>query len=139
EVQARTAELSESLEQQTATSEVLRVISSSPGELEPVFSAMLANASRLCEASYGLMYLCEGDALRIAALHGELPETFKEQWRSGTLFRPHPDVAPARAIRTRKVLHVADLREDPAYLSGDPLPVAGWGVAAIGRLPVIPI
>jgi GAF domain-containing protein len=139
EVQARTAELSESLEQQTATSEVLRVISSSPGELEPVFSAMLANASRLCEASYGLMYLCEGDALRIAALHGELPETFKEQWRSGTLFRPHPDVAPARAIRTRKVLHVADLREDPAYLSGDPLPVAGVEVAGIRTLLVIPM
>ena len=53
------------------TSKVLSVISSSPGELEPVFEAMLANATRLCEASYGLMYLCEVDALRMAALHGE--------------------------------------------------------------------
>ena len=98
EVQARTRELSEALEQQTATSEVLSVISSSPGELEPVFEAMLANATRLCEASYGLMYLCEGDAFRMAALHGDLPGAFKEQWRYGTLFRPHPDIAPARAV-----------------------------------------
>ena len=98
ELRQRTDDLSEALEQQTATSDVLRVISSSPGELEPVFSAMLANATRLCEASYGLMYLCHGDALRMAALHGDLPGAFKEQWRCGTLFRPHPDVAPARAV-----------------------------------------
>jgi GAF domain len=104
-----------------------------------VFEAMLANATTLCEASYGLMYLCEGDALRMAALHGDLPEAFKEQWRSGTLFRPHPDVAPARAVRTRKVVHVADLREDRAYLSGDPLPVAGVEVAGIRTIVVIPM
>ena len=100
---------------------------------------MLENATRLCEASYGLMYLCEGDALRMAALHGDLPGAFKEQWRSGTLFQPHPDVAPARAVRTRKVVHVADLREDPAYLSGDPLPVAGVEVAGVRTLVVIPM
>ena len=139
ELRQRTGDLSEALEQQTATSEVLQVISSSPGELEPVFEAMLANATRLCEASYGLMYRCEGDALRMAALHGDLPGAFKEQWRSGTLFRPHPDVAPARAVRTRKVVHVADLREDRAYLSGDPLPVAGVEVAGIRTLIVIPM
>src|SRR5262245_45772193 len=137
--QQRTRELTEALEQQTATSEVLQVISSSPGELDPVFQAMLANATKLCEASYGLMYLCEGDALRMAALHGDLPAAFKEQWRSGTLFRPHPDVAPARAILTRKVIHVTDLREDPAYLSGDPLPVDGVEVAGMRTLVVIPM
>jgi signal transduction histidine kinase len=139
ELRQRTTDLSESLEQQTATSEVLRVISGSPGDLQPVFQSMLENATRLCEASYGLMYLCEGDAFRMAALHGDLPGPFKEQWRSGTLFRPHPDVAPARAVRTRKVLHVADLREDPAYLSGDPLPVAGVEVAGIRTILVIPM
>ena len=139
ELRKRTDDLSEALQQQTATSEVLGVISSSPGELEPVFEAMLANATRLCQASYGLMYLCEGDALRLAALHGDLPGGFKEQWRSGTLFRPHPDVAPARAVRTRKVVHVADLREDRAYLSGDPLPVAGVEVLGIRTLLVIPM
>ena len=75
----------------------------------------------------------------MAALHGDLPGAFKEQWRCGTLFRPHPDVAPARAVRTRKVVHVADLREDRAYLSGDPLPVAGVEVAGIRTLVVIPM
>jgi GAF domain-containing protein len=139
ELRQRTDDLGESLQQQTATSEVLQVISSSPGELEPVFEAMLANATRLCQASYGLMYLCEGDALRLAALHGDLPGGFKEQWRSGTLFRPHPDVAPARAVRTRNVVHVADLREDRAYLSGDPLPVAGVEALGIRTLLVIPM
>jgi signal transduction histidine kinase len=100
---------------------------------------MLANATKLCEASYGLMYLCEGEALRMAALHGDLPGAFKKQWRSGILFWPHSDVVPARAVRTRKVVHVADLREDPAYVSGDPLPVAGVEVAGIRTLVSIPM
>ena len=78
-------ERDEALEQQQATAEVLRVISSSPGDLQPVFNAMLANATRLCEASYGLMLLCERDAFRSAAVHGPLPPTFIEQWRTGTL------------------------------------------------------
>src|SRR5262245_29150171 len=69
----RTRELSESLEQQTATAEVLRVISSSPGELEPVFDAMLANATRICEAKFGTLWLREGDAFRAVALHNAPP------------------------------------------------------------------
>ena len=71
--QQRTRELAESLEHQTAASEVLRVISSSPGDLQPVFEALLTNATRLCEANYGAMWLKEGDRFRNAAFHGALP------------------------------------------------------------------
>jgi transcriptional regulator with GAF, ATPase, and Fis domain len=76
ELRQRTDDLSEALEQQTATSEVLQVISSSPGELEPVFEAMIANAARLCEARYSVLWLCEGNAFRPAAIHGPLPRTY---------------------------------------------------------------
>ena len=72
--------LAEALERQTATAEVLRVISSSSGELQPVFKAMLANATRLCQASYGAMWLREGDAFRAAAFHGDLPAAYTEQF-----------------------------------------------------------
>jgi GAF domain len=93
-------ELRESLEQQTATSEVLRVISSSPGELKPIFEAMLENATRLCEARYGVLWLKEGDAFRAAALHGAMPPAYTERW-ADTLFRPSPDVPFARAAARR--------------------------------------
>ena len=125
-VEDRTRELSESLEQQTATSEVLRVISSSPGELEPVFAAMLANATKLCEASYGTMWLSAGDGFRIAAMHGPLPAAFIEQWGSGALLHPGPDVTLARVGQSSSsAIQIADLRRDKSYLSGDP--IAGCG------------
>jgi hypothetical protein len=108
--------LTESLEQQTATSEVLRVISYSPGELEPVFEAMLANATRLCEASYGALWLSEGDAFRAVALHGPLPAAYTEQVK-GALFRPDPDTTLVRATRSRQPAQVADLRASQAYLA----------------------
>jgi GAF domain-containing protein len=93
-------ELRESLDQQTATSEVLGVIASSSGELQPVFDAMLANATRLCEASYGLMLLCDEDDFRSAAVHGALPPAFIERWQPGTLIRADPDLP---AVRARKL------------------------------------
>src|SRR3974390_1791911 len=116
--QARTRELSESLEQQTATSEVLQVISSSPGELGPVFDAMLENATRICEAKFGILTLSEGDAFRIAALHGA-PPAFAEARRPGTIIRPGPGTSFHRASSTKQPVQIADIRAEPAY-TNDP-------------------
>jgi len=81
ELRQRTGDLAEALEQQTATSEVLQVISSSPGELEPVFQAMLANATRICEAKFGILWLAEDDGFRSAALHGAPPAFLEARQR----------------------------------------------------------
>ena len=130
-------ELRESLQQQTATAEVLGVISSSPGELQPVFDAMLANAVRLCQASYGHMWLCEGNAFRTVALHGALPAA--NQWQSGALFHGSPEVPSVHAVRTRQPVHVADLRMTKAYLAGDQLARAGADIADIRTLVAVPM
>src|SRR5262249_26591578 len=90
EVQARSRELAESLEQQTATSEVLAIISASPGELEPMFEAMLANATRICEAKFGMLWLFERDGFRPVALHG-LPPALAAQRPRDMILRPEPD------------------------------------------------
>ena len=139
ELRQRTDDLSEALEQQTATSEVLQVISSSPGHLEPVFNAMLANATQLCGASYGVMFLCEGDDFRTVAIHGPLSEAFLKQWERGTLFRPDPELPAFRAVKTRQVMQVADLRTTPAYRRGDPLPVSAADVAGIRSMLTVPM
>ena len=117
EVQARTRELSEALEQQTATSEVLRTISSSPGELEPVFQAMLENATRVCRARFGNLALCEGDAFRAVAIHNPVP-ALDDVFR-GRLLHPHPESPLAVAARTKQAVHVADLRATPPYRAGN--------------------
>jgi signal transduction histidine kinase len=138
--QQRTRELTESLEQQTATSEVLRVISSSPGELEPVFDAMLANATRLCDASYGTLWLREGDdQMRAAALHGGLPETYLEKWGVGAVFRPNPSVPSARAMRSQKPVQLVDLMKDQSYVDGDALATAAVQVAGIRTIISVPM
>ena len=132
-------ELRESLQQQTATAEVLGVISSSPGELNLVFNIMLAKATELCEASYGTLWLRDGDGYRAAAIHGDLPTLFVEQWRSGTLYRPDPEVTLARSVRARKPIQEADVRTTPQYLKGDPLPVTAVDIAGIRTLMVVPM
>ena len=139
EVQARTRDLSEALEQQTATSEVLQVISSSPGELEPVFQAMLANATRICEASYGTLWLCEGGGFRAVALHGALPSAFTEQLRDGRIWHPSEAVAITRVARTLQTVQVDDLSADQGYLDRAPLYVAAVELAGIRTLVVVPM
>ena len=120
ELRQRTDDLSESLEQQTATSEVLKVISSSPGELEPVFNAMLENATRICEAKFGAMVLCEGDAFLTVALHNA-PPAYVEERRRNPLIHPRPATGLGRVAATKQVVHIADIGRR-AYRSGDPLP-----------------
>jgi len=132
-------ELREALEQQTATSEVLQVISGSSGELEPVFQAMLANATRICEASHGTLWLCEGDGFRTVALHGDMPAAYVEQRGTGMLFRPSPHVPIARAVRTRSSVHITDLREDRSYLDGEPVPVTAVELAGIRTVLAVPM
>jgi two-component system, NtrC family, sensor kinase len=107
--------LAEALEQQTATSEVLQVISSSPGELGPVFDAILANATRLCEAKFGMLYLYEGGGLRLVAAH-DVPPAFAEARKR------HP-IGPgplAEVIRTKQAIHVVDAAATQSYAERSP-------------------
>src|SRR5215468_1442776 len=123
EVQARTRELTESLEQQTATSEVLQVISGSPGELQPVFQAMLENATRVCEAKFGILWLREADGFRSVALHN-LPPAYAEQRQREPVIRPGPGTGLHRVLKSKQVSHVADVRAEEAYIERDPLRVS---------------
>jgi signal transduction histidine kinase len=107
DVQKRTQELGESLEQQTATSEVLRVISSSPGELEPVFQAMLENATRICEAKFGVLYRYDGNACQPAAMVNAPAAYADFVWSRGR-FLPEAGNALDRLLQTKKVIHTAD-------------------------------
>jgi GAF domain-containing protein len=132
-------ELRESLQQQTATADVLKVISTSPGELQPVFQAMLSKATDLCEASYGGMWLCEGNAFRAASHYGDLPAEFVDRWRSGTLFQPSPNLPMARAIKTRQPIQIADLRDTEAYRERYPMTVVGADVAGIRSMISVPM
>jgi GAF domain-containing protein len=107
-------ELRESLQQQTATSEVLKVISSSPGELDPVFSALLENAVRICSTKFGNLMLLEGDALRTVALHGAPPE-YAEARRREPLIRHRPGTVLGQVRATKRPAQIADVQADPAY------------------------
>src|SRR6516162_9406733 len=117
ELRQRTSDLTESLEQQTATSKVLEAISSSPGDLKPVFEAILENAVRLCGAKFGNLYLREGDGLRAAAMHNA-PPAYAEQ-RAGIL-HPSPNTSSYRAIQPKQPAQVVDTTKLQAYMEGDP-------------------
>jgi len=125
---ARTKQLNEAIERENATAEVLRVISSSPGELEPVFQAMLANATRICGAEFGNMYLCEGDTFRFRAVAVHSPPTtsYVERYRRQPLFDPGEVLGTPlwHVAASKEVLHIPDLREDRSYLDQHPRIVA---------------
>ena len=115
ELRQRTDDLTELLEQQTATSEVLQVISSSPGDLEPVFAAMLENAVRICDANWGTIYRREGDALRLVATHNT-PAAFSEARSRLPLHRHHPQTLLGRLMTTKAMVHFADSAAEEAYI-----------------------
>ena len=117
-----TRERDEALEQQTATAEILRVISASPSELEPVFNAMLANATRICNAKFGILWLCEGGAFRCVALH-KAPLAFAEQYRRQPVIQPVPGTGLGRLSETRQVTQVADMTTIQPYIERDPFVV----------------
>jgi two-component system, NtrC family, sensor kinase len=132
--------LAEALEQQTATSEVLHVISSSPGELEPVFQAMLANATRLCEAKFGTMFLYEGGAFRVVA-QKDAPRAYIERWSSEPVLvvADHPAVPLARLARTREVQHIPNVASEQAYIERDPPFVGLVDLAGARTLIAVPM
>jgi len=138
EVQARTHELSEALEQQTAASEVLSVISSSPGELEPVFQAMLANAVRICGARFGNLWLCEGERFRLVTAHNA-PLAWAGRWQRDTMVLPGAGTGLWRVARTKQVVHIADVSAEPAYIQRDPLFVALVELAGGRTLLAVPM
>jgi hypothetical protein len=136
ELRQRTDELSESLEQQTATSEVLRVISSSPGDLEPVFQAMLANAMRICEAEFGTMFEFADGAFRALWSLGVPPALaeYNREWRVWG-----PDTVLGQLARTKQTVHVVDAREGRAYANRDPGRMAATELRGVRTLVIVPL
>ena len=138
EVQARTTALSEALEQQTATSEVLSVISSSPGELVPVFQAMLENGVRLCEAKFGDLYLCGDGGFRMVATHNS-PSAYAAARTRDPLLRPPPDAPLGLVATTKQVAHIGDIMTIPSYVEGNPFVVAGVELAGYRTVLAVPM
>ena len=142
ELRQRTGDLSELLEQQTAASQVLQVISSSTGELEPVFQAILASATRTCDAKFGLLYRIENGSARIISKLG-IPPAFAEYLKRGPHRPPLNRVSPltpiGRVIQSRQLVHLADYRTDQSYLDRDPITVAAIELGSIRTLLVVPM
>jgi GAF domain-containing protein len=130
-------ELRQSLEQQTATSEVLGVISSSPGELESVFKTMLANATRICDAKFGILYLSEGDGYRAVAMHN-VPLALMEARQNKLLHFP-ADAAVTRAAKSKQPWHQVDARTERSYIAGDPQFVASVNLGGMRTVVSVPI
>jgi two-component system, NtrC family, sensor kinase len=137
EVAARTHELTEALEQQTATSEVLLVISGSPGVLEPVFEAMLEKATRICGAGFGSMYLYDGEVFRTVAMRNA-PVALADDRKRAPIC-PSPGSTLFRLAREKQVIHIADLREEKAYIDRDPFALSGVELAGYRSILAVPM
>src|SRR5262249_31872031 len=135
--QQRTRELLQALEQQTATSQVLQVISSSPNQLEPVFRTILVNATRICDANFGNLYLRDEQGFRIAEAHNTPPAFVEDRKRAP--YRPSPNNAFGRMERTKSVIHVADLAAEQAYIEGDPGAVTAVELGSVRTCLVVPM
>ena len=129
-------ELRQSLQRQTATSEVLQVISGSPGELEPVFATMLEKAARICDAKFGGLYLHENGVLRLVAAH-DMPEFFEA--RRGIAFEPVPGGPLEETMRSRRTIQIADLAATKAYIERHPLMVEAVELAGIRTVVAVPM
>src|SRR5262245_17406346 len=130
-------ELRESLRQQTASSEVLQVISSSLGELGPVFDALLANAIQICEAKFGTLYLREGNAFRAAAILNS-PPAYAEMRRRGPV-RPGPGTALGRMLKTKQAVHIPDITADQGYIDRQPLFVTAVELGGFRAMLCVPM
>ena len=129
-------ELRESLERQTATSDILQIISSSPGESEPVFRAILESAVRICEARFGTLYLREGDGYRASVMYNA-PPSYAES-RAG-IIHPSPSSTLWRAERTRRPEQTEDMTKLPAYTDGDPYLVASVSLGGHRSVLTVPM
>jgi transcriptional regulator with GAF, ATPase, and Fis domain len=133
-----TRERDEALERETATSEVLRLISKSPGNLEAVFQSILENATRICEAKFGTLNLYDGEAFRRVASYN-VPPTYADLRRRERWWRPHPRSGAAKMVRTKQPVQVDDLRTSPAYLEGDPIVRAVVDMGGARTLILVPM
>ena len=131
-------ELRKSLQQQTATADVLKVISSSPGDLGPVFDTMLANAVHVCGANFGIMHRYDGGAFCNVAMHN-VPPAFAEMRRSNPVIRPSPGTGLGRVERTKKVVQILDLKSEQTYRDRVPATVAMVELAGARTLLVVPM
>ncbi len=138
ELRGRTQELTEALEQRTATSEVLGVISSSPGELTSVFDTILVNALRLCNADMGHVLRAEAGALSVAAMCGGQPE-YAEFLRERGPWRPAPHGAPAQAMEQKKPIQIADMSQTSGYVAGERATVAAVELGKIRTVLFVPM
>jgi len=131
-------ELREALEQQTATSEVLQVISSSLGDLEPVFAAMLEKAVRICDARFGNIYRWDGEALHLATTHNA-PPAYAEERRRVPHYHPSPKIGVGRMVATKKAVHVVDAAIEPAYIERHPAYIAAVELGSVRTYLTVPM